>query len=77
MFAIAELTDYVSPIQLGVGIQGGREHIPDDHHNFRLYQCFNSLHHDVMLAAVDDCFPAIYKFCHLITHQFLNVTTII
>ena len=77
-YAIAELADLFSPIQLGVGVMGGceaavhaarryAEDMPDDHVIVKIdiSNAFNSLHCDAMLKAVADRVPSIYKFCHL------------
>ena len=77
-YAIPELADLFSPIQLGVGVPGGceaavlaarryAEHMPDDHVivNLDFSNAFNSLHRDAMLKAVADRVPSIYKSCHL------------
>ena len=61
-YAIAELANYFSPIQLGVGVPGGcesavhatrrfAEHMPDDQVIVKLdfTNAFNSLHRDAML----------------------------
>ena len=45
--------------------------MPDDHAIVKLdlSNAFNSLHGDVMLRAIDDRVPSIYKFCHLSYNQ--------
>ena len=76
--AIASLSGYLQPIQLGVGTPGGCEaavhatrrfveSMPADHCVVKLdfSNAFNSLHRDVMLNAVLENVPGIYKFCHL------------
>ena len=75
--ALASLCSYFKPIQLGVGTPGGCEaavhatrrfveSMPDDHCVVKLdfSNAFNSLHRDVMLEAVLEQVPGIYKFCH-------------
>ena len=81
-YAISELADLISPIQLGVGVPGSceaavhvarryAEDMPDDLVIVKLdfLNAFNSLHRDAMLKAVADCVPSIYKFCHLSYNQ--------
>ena len=81
-YAVAELADYFSPIQLGVGVPGGceaavhatrrfAEHMPDDQVIVKLHftNAFNSLHRDAMLESVSARVSAIYKFCHLAYNQ--------
>jgi Reverse transcriptase (RNA-dependent DNA polymerase) len=76
--ATAVLADYFQPIQLGVGTPGGCEaavhatrrfveSMPSSHCVIKLdfSNAFNSLHRDVMLAAMRERVPGIYKFCHL------------
>jgi len=76
-YAIAILSSYLQPTQLGVGTPGGceaavhatrrfTESMPADHCVVKLDFCnaFNSLHRDVMLDAVLEKVPGIYKFCH-------------
>jgi hypothetical protein len=76
-YAIALLSSYFQPTQLGVGTPGGCEaavhatrrfveSMPDDHCVVKLdfSNAFNSLHRDVMLVAVLEKVPGIYKFCH-------------
>ena len=75
---IASLSSYLQTIQLGVGTPGGCEaavhgtrrfveSIPADHCVVKLdfSNAFNSLHRDVILNAVVENVPGIYKFCHL------------
>ena len=77
-YALVELADLFSPIQLGVGVPGGCEaavhaarryagDLPDDHVIVKLYfsNAFNRLHRDVMLQSVADRAPSNYKFYHL------------
>ena len=77
-YAASQLADYFSPIQLGVGIQGGceaavhatRQYIdtmPDGHVVAKIdfTNAFNSLHRDLMLRSVAEKVPSIYRFCHL------------
>ena len=69
-YAVATLSDYLQPIQVGVGTPGGceaavhstmrfMENMPDD------YCIFNSLHRYAMLKTVLERMSGIYKFCHL------------
>ena len=77
-YAISSLSDYLRPIQLGVGTPGGCEaavhatrrfveSMQVDHCVVKLdfSNAFNSLHRDVMLDEVLKKIPGIYKFCHL------------
>ena len=77
-YAIASLSSYLQPIQLGVGTPGGCEaavhatrrfveSMPADHCVVKLdfSNAFNSLNRDVMLNAVLENVPGIYKFCYL------------
>lgn len=77
-YATTSLNRYLQPLQLGVGTPGGCEaavhatrrfveSMPDDHCVVKLdfSNAFNSLHRDVMLDAVLEKVPGIYKFCHL------------
>ena len=78
IYAVSQLADYFSPIQLGVGIPGGCEAAV---HATRRYidampdgfvvakidftNAFNSLHRDRMLHSVAERVPRIYRFYHL------------
>ena len=75
-YALATITDYLQPIQVGVGTPGGcvaavhssmrfLENMPDDYCIAKLdfSNAFNSLH--IMLKTVLERMPGIYKFCHL------------
>ena len=78
---------YLAPRQLGFGSLGGCEaavhaarrfinYMPSDFVVAKLdfSNAFNCLHRDVMLTAVKDQLPELYKFCHLAYLQtsFLN-----
>jgi hypothetical protein len=78
VYAMAALAEYLQPIQLGVGTPGGceaavhatrrfMESMPAGYCVVKLdfSNAFNSLHRDVMLQAILDKAPGIYKFCHL------------
>jgi len=78
VYATAVLTDYLQPIQVGVGTPGGceaavhatrrfAESMPAGYCIAKLdfSNAFNSLHRDAMLQGVLDRAPGIYKFCHL------------
>jgi len=80
--ATAILAEYLQPVQLGVGVPGGCEAavhaarrfveaMPDGHCMVKLdfANAFNSLHRDVMLEAVRERVPGIYRFCHLAYSQ--------
>jgi hypothetical protein len=77
-YATSLLRNYFQPTQLGVGTPGGCEaavhatrrfveSMPDDYCVVKLdfSNAFNSLHRDVMLEAVLEKVPGIYKFCYL------------
>ncbi len=77
-YALSQLGDRLLPIQVGVGARGGceaavhavRRYIPsmkDDSILVKLdfQNAFNSVRRDVMLRAVADQVPGIYKFCLL------------
>ena len=72
------MSSYLQPVQLGVGTPGGCETVvhatrrfvesmPADYCVVKLdfSNAFNNLHRDVMLKAVLENVPGIYKFCHL------------
>jgi hypothetical protein len=77
-FAISSLDNKLLPIQLSLGAKGGCEAVihatrrflydmPADHIVVKLdfSNAFNSLHRDVMLEAIAENVPQIYRFCHL------------
>jgi len=77
-FAAQKLAGYLAPRQLGFGSLGGCEaavhaarrfidSMPSDSVVAKLdfSNAFNCLHRDVMLTAVKDQLPELYKFCHL------------
>ena len=77
-YAITKLADYFAPFQLGVGVSDGCEAavhatrrfvqtMPNEYVITKLdfTNAFNSLHRDLMLDAVFQNIPEIYKFCHL------------
>ena len=81
-YAVAELADYFSPIELGVDVPGGceaavhatrrfAEHMTDNQviEKLDLTNAFNSLQRGAMLEAVSARVPAIYKFGHLAYNQ--------
>ena len=81
-YAASQLSDYFSPIQLGVGIPGGCEAavhatrryieaMPDGYVVAKIdfSNAFNSLRRDLMLRCVADKVPEIYRFCHLSYNQ--------
>jgi hypothetical protein len=76
--ATSALVDYLSPLQLGVGVPGGCEaavhatrryveSMPTGHCVVKLdfSNAFNSLHRDAMLTEASERTPGIYKFLHL------------
>ena len=78
LFATNKLATYFSPIQLGVGVTGGREaaihacrrfvlNMPDDFLVVKLdfSNAFNCLHRDSMLESIKQSVPEIYSFCLL------------
>ena len=77
-YAVSQLVDYFSPIQLGVGVLGGCEAalhstrryidaMPEGHVVAKLDICnaFNSLRRDLMLRSIASTVPGIYRFCRL------------
>ena len=81
-YALAGLGDSLLPTQLGVGVPGGCEaavhaarrfiaDMPDEHVVAKLdfSNAFNCVHRDIMLKAVADRLPNLYKFCHLAYSQ--------
>ena len=77
-FTLILLQDYFVSLQLGVGTNGGSnaaihsaprfiECMPENFVivNLDFANAFNSLHRDVMLDAVFNTVPEIYKLCHL------------
>ena len=76
-YSIAKLAQVLSPRQLGVGVSGGCEAAV---HALRRFvsgmqkgdvvvkldfsNAFNNIHRDVILRAVSDHVPEIYRFCH-------------
>ena len=80
--ATAVLSDYLQPLQLGVGTPGGceaavhatrryMESMPDGHCVVKLdfTNAFNSLRRDEMLEGVQQRVPGIFKFIHLAYSQ--------
>jgi hypothetical protein len=80
--ATSALADYLSPIQLGVGVPGGCEaavhatrryieSMPAGHCVVKLdfSNAFNSLHRDTMLKEASEKSPGVYRFLHLAYSQ--------
>ena len=81
-FAISMLSNYLQPLQLGVGVRGGCEaavhatrrfvaNMPDGWVVAKLdySNAFNTLHRDAMLAAVHSHIPQLDSFCSLAYEQ--------
>ena len=77
-YAIDRLAEELSPRQLGVGVAGGCEAAVHAVRRFLsgsqkgdivvkldFSNAFNNLHRDVILRAVSDNVPELYRFCHL------------
>ena len=80
-YGIEIVSGYFSPSQLGVGVSGGCEAAIHATRRFLsaasldqvlvkldFSNAFNCLHRDVMLAAVAERLPRLYRFCHLAYH---------
>jgi hypothetical protein len=76
-FVQKKLSDYVCPIQVGVGVSGGceaaihatrrfLESMSGDEVIVKLDFCnaFNTLRRDALLNAVSSKLPELYRFCH-------------
>jgi hypothetical protein len=81
-YALQALGESLLPFQLGVGVSGGCEaavhatrrfiaDMPDDFVVAKLdfSNAFNSVRRDIMLKAVADYLPQLYRFCHLAYSQ--------